>query len=320
MAEPTDAPPPAEPPAPPELPPAYALAAPEVATEPDSTWRLAPWLRRWWSPLFILLQLGAAIARILPAPAKRFLRTISIDQWRAIDADTPAPRATGRFYDHGILVICLTVAISLTLQEYIGDRGTFHKLFPIQGRDDYYELKSFAWWTGWRVLGYLVIPMLVLAAGGQRIRDYYVSTRGFFGHLPLYALLFALILPAVFLASRTDSFQHTYPFYRHTDRSTFDLLAWEAMYAAQFLSLEFFFRGFILHGLRHRIGANAVFVMIVPYCMIHFGKPLPETLGAIGAGLILGTLAMRTRSIWGGVVIHICVAVTMDVLAMRAGP
>ena len=35
--------------------------------------------------------------------------------------------------------------------------------------------------------------------------------------------------------------------------------------------------------------------MIVPYCMIHYGKPLPETLGAIGAGLILGTLAMRTQ-------------------------
>ena len=49
--------------------------------------------------------------------------------------------------------------------------------------------------------------------------------------------------------------------------------------------------------------------MIVPYCMIHYGKPMPETLGAIVAGLILGTLAMRTRSIWGGVLIHIGVAI-----------
>jgi membrane protease YdiL (CAAX protease family) len=61
-------------------------------------------------------------------------------------------------------------------------------------------------------------------------------------------------------------------------------------------------------------------VMIVPYCMIHYGKPMPETLGAIGAGLILGTLAMRTRSIWGGVLIHVGVATTMDVLALRGCP
>ena len=102
--------------------------------------------------------------------------------------------------------------------------------------------------------------------------------------------------------------------------SWLDLFVWEALYAAQFLSLEIFFRGFILHGLRRALGANAIFVMIVPYCMIHFGKPMPETLGAIGAGLILGTLAMRTRSIWGGVLIHIGVAMTMDVLALRGCP
>ena len=59
--------------------------------------------------------------------------------------------------------------------------------------------------------------------------------------------------------------------------------------------------------------------MIIPYCMIHYGKPLPETLGAIGAGILLGTIAMRTRSIWGGVIIHVAVAVTMDVLALRDG-
>ena len=47
---------------------------------------------------------------------------------------------------------------------------------------------------------------------------------------------------------------------------------------------------------------------------------MPETFGAIGAGLILGTLAMRTRSIWGGVLIHVGVAMTMDVLALAGCP
>jgi membrane protease YdiL (CAAX protease family) len=47
---------------------------------------------------------------------------------------------------------------------------------------------------------------------------------------------------------------------------------------------------------------------------------MAETFGAIGAGLILGTLAMRTRSIWGGVLIHIGVAMTMDVLALAGCP
>lgn len=241
--------------------------------------------------------------------------------WKVIDDETPTPPPERRFFSPVVMVVLLTVAVSLTLQEYIGDRGTFNKWFPQHGKDQYYELKSFAWWAGWRVLGYMILPMLVIAAmPGQRIRDYYISPRGFFKHLPIYVVLFLLISPAVIAASGTKAFQHTYPFYKYANRSTFDLVAWEALYAAQFLALEFFFRGFMLQGLREKLGSNAIFVMIVPYCMIHYGKPLPETLGAIGAGVILGTLAMRTRSIWGGVVIHVAVAISMDVLALRACP
>jgi hypothetical protein len=68
------------------------------------------------------------------------------------------------------------------------------------------------------------------------------------------------------------------------------------------------------------MGSSAIFVMIIPYCMIHYGKPMAETLGAIIAGTVLGTLAMRTRSIWGGVLIHVGVAVTMDLLALSHCP
>ena len=41
-------------------------------------------------------------------------------------------------------------------------------------------------------------------------------------------------------------------------------------------------------GLRRHFGSGAIFVMIVPYCMIHYGKPMTETLGAIGAGAGIG--------------------------------
>ena len=144
--------------------------------------------------------------------------------------------------------------------------------------------------------------------------------RDSFKHLWIFVALFGAFLPAVFVASTSDTFRHAYPFYRLANRSYADLVMWEALYGIQFVALEFFFRGFILQGLRRALGANAIFVMLVPYCMIHYGKPVPETLGAIAAGLVLGTLAMRTKSIWGGVLIHIGVATTMDVLALRGCP
>ena len=250
-----------------------------------------------------------------------FLRRITIDSWRKDQAEgghlLGGPASVQAF------VVLAVVAIVLTIQEYVGDRGTYEKLwpFPGPGMDHWWEIRGFAWWAGWRIFGYVVVPLITIALlPGERIRDYHLSPKGFFRHLVIYLGLFALVLPAVFIASRTQEFRETYPFYRGANHSYKDLLAWECIYAAQFTALEFFFRGFMLQGLRKALGANAVFVMIVPYCMIHYGKPMAETFGAIIAGLVLGSLAMRTRSIWGGVLIHVVVGVTMDLLALRACP
>jgi membrane protease YdiL (CAAX protease family) len=285
--------------------------------------RTAPHVASGWPLLGVRVAFVAAelVYIFTNAKYRGWIRFLTIDQWRAIDAETDRdPAQAGRF-DGRILVILVVVAVSLTLQEYIGDRGFFEAHWPPALGDQYFELKGFAWWSGWRVFGYVFMPALtLLCMPGVRVRDMHLSPRGFFKHLWIYVLLFLIVLPAVIAASRTPAFRHTYPFYRLANRSQFDLWCWEGLYAAQFVSLEIFFRGFILQGLRRALGSNAIFVMIVPYCMIHYGKPLPETLGAIGAGLILGTLAMRTKSIWGGVLIHIGVAMTMDVLALHGCP
>ena len=51
-------------------------------------------------------------------------------------------------------------------------------------------------------------------------------------------------------------------------------------------------------------GAGAIWSMVVPYCMIHYGKPYLEACAAIIAGVVLGSLAMRTRSIYAGFLVH----------------
>src|SRR6185436_16355444 len=80
---------------------------------------------------------------------------------------------------------------------------------------------------------------------------------------------------------------------------------------------EMFFRGFWLGALRRSFGSGAIFAMAVPYCMIHFQKPYLEVCGAIVAGIALGSLSMKTKSIYQGFLVHVTVAGLMDWLALR---
>ena len=129
---------------------------------------------------------------------------------------------------------------------------------------------------------------------------------------------FCFMLPLVYFVSTQDSFLIKYPFYRPATANDIypNLIIWELFYFIQFVSLEFFFRGFIVHGLKDEIGDYSVLLMVIPYCMIHFQKPFLETIGAIFAGLILGYLSLRKKSIFTGVALHFSVAIAMDVFAL----
>lgn len=178
-------------------------------------------------------------------------------------------------------------------------------------------LKTELWWGLVHLAGYVAIPALFLrfclrlpiAAAGLR---WALTGRW----LIWYALLAAPIVGFAFAVSFSPDFQQTYPFYRWAGRSWADLIAWEAIYLSQFVFLEFFFRGFLLDTLAPRFGAGAIFVMAVPYTMIHFVKPWPEALGAVAFGILLGILALRSRSIWGGAFVHMTIALSMDLMAL----
>lgn len=267
-------------------------------------------------------------------------RRFFLETWEAIHADAlaepePAERGTrvraGRKARRGEpfrvafslrpLLIFVASAVFLTLMEYFGGRETFEKLFPEAARDPQrVELYRLAFWAGARITGYGILPaLLVLLLPGERIVDYGLRVRGVSEHLWIYVVLYLAVLPLIVLVSFHPEFKTYYPFLKHTPRTIWNwrtLLTWEVLYAGQFLALEFFFRGFLLQSLRRQLGAWAIFAAVVPYCMIHYGKPFLEANAAIVAGIVLGTLALRTRSIWCGFLVHVSVAVTMDLAAL----
>jgi membrane protease YdiL (CAAX protease family) len=248
----------------------------------------------------------------------------------AIDAEAQAERARHPGSERRAAVALLCVAVCLLMIHYLKFETSLETLLAWIGRlngdavvlyrarhNPFYELYTELWWGAVHLLGYVVIPALVIRfILRERVRDFGLHWGETARYARWYLLLGTPIIGCAFLVSHRQDFLDYYPFYRQAFRSGFDLLAWEVIYLLQFAFLEFFFRGFFLHACKPAFGANAVFVMVVPYLMIHFAKPWLEASGAILFGLFLGVLALRSRSIWGGTMVHMSVALSMDLLAL----
>ena len=277
-----------------------------------------------YAPIKALLPIPIILA-IAPLIWLLFRKT-----WRELDAEAEQARVeTGLDYRRPAVCL-LIVALVLTLQEYYGGRGFYETWFrpwlvefeahghPRVNLSKYDEFYSYCWWVTARVTGYVLIPFPLwkLLFPQDSLLDMGLRGRGFTKHVWIYGLCLAAVVPAMLLVSSQPDFGNYYPFYKLASRSWFDFAMWEAIYWLQFFSLELFFRGWIVGALRKAMGAGAIFVMAVPYCMIHYGKPYLEAHGAIVAGVVLGSLALRTRSIYSGFLVHITVAFSMDFLAL----
>jgi membrane protease YdiL (CAAX protease family) len=185
---------------------------------------------------------------------------------------------------------------------------------------EYQELGRLVHWALVTVALYVIPPLIVMWCYGIKFEQAGLTGTDFWKHAWIYGIMLAIMAPVVWFASRQPAFNQYYPFYRQVNRSWFDLLIWEGCYTLQFIALEFFFRGFLLMLLSRSMGIYAIFVMTIPYCMIHFGKPTLEVYASIIAGIALGTVALATQSIWWGAALHIAVAWTMDYLATLKNP
>lgn len=170
------------------------------------------------------------------------------------------------------------------------------------------------------VLRTLVPAGIIVWLIGESPRDWGFRLRGIRKHFRVYGIMYLMMFPVLFWVSGFDSFRSYYPFYKRAAEGGSALWLYEIGYAFQFVGIEAFFRGFLTFGLAKRFGLLGIAIMTVPYTMIHFGKPAPEAFAAIIAGLVLGYLALRSKSFVPGIFLHVGVALTMDFLVLwRAG-
>ena len=237
----------------------------------------------------------------------------------------PEPPAGATPLDQRTTTIIVVSIVLLIVFQYFGKPESYRgsalatRLQPLADAwlGSHADMAPFVHWGVASIVLRVLIPFaLILFVFREPLANYGWKWRGTLPHLPLYAGLYVLMVPVIIWASTQASFQQKYPFYRSAAEGGAPFWGYELLYGAQFMGVEFFFRGFLTFALFKRFGYNALLIMAIPYVMVHFNKPLPETFGALGAALILGSLALRAGSCVPGIFLHWAVGMTMDVLAI----
>ncbi len=149
-----------------------------------------------------------------------------------------------------------------------------------------------------RPILYLVIPLLVLLLLGERPADYGLQLGDWRIGL-LVAGGAALVITPVILWLGTQP-----AFIAYYAKPGYDLGTLLVSFAADVLSAEFLFRGFLMFTLVRLAGPSGVLLATFPFVFVHLGKPELETMSTLFGGLFFGWLAWRTRSVLYGGLLH----------------
>lgn len=185
------------------------------------------------------------------------------------------------------------------------------------------DLQLWAYKVSINTLGILtvILPLFIVYWALDRNKNHYYGLipKRFDARPYFYMLL--IMLPIMIAASFIPSFQRQYPMYKVSEAHHIlnvpewvTILIYEFVYGFDFVTVEFLFRGFLVIGMIEILGRHAVLAMAVTYCFLHYGKPPGEAISSVFGGYLLGVVAYETKSIWGGVIVHVGIAWMMELI------
>ncbi|HRE42187.1 MAG TPA: CPBP family glutamic-type intramembrane protease [Ignavibacteria bacterium] len=130
-------------------------------------------------------------------------------------------------------------------------------------------------------------------------------------------IFFLVMLPVLFIVSNSPEFLRTYPQGgEQVAHSWKNFILFELSILVYMLGWEFLWRGYMLFGLKPKLGYYSVLIQMIPFFILHKGKPDLELFASIFAGLILGIQALRANSFIYCWLLHFVIMFTIDSISI----
>lgn len=218
-----------------------------------------------------------------------------------------------------IRILCLLAAILLIIHHHFAQPAFFDyhlaRRFIINPVNELYRYLYFFGAT-FIVLG--VFPLAIaLILWNERPSTWGVTLgKDKWRYLFASLILVLLLVPALALASNIPSIAAIHPLSKLALKYLKALLYYEAFLLLYVAGWEFFFRGFILFGLKRTTGDAAIYLQAIPYAIMHLDRSGIEALASIPIAVLLGHLAARTGSVLYGIIVHWLCAITLDIFVI----
>jgi len=222
-----------------------------------------------------------------------------------------------RNMDRKVIIIFISVAVLQTISWYYASRNFFRvNLFPdYQNNSDVYLYEYLYWFITDFFTFFIVAILIIKFVLKEDVKNYGLQIGDYKTGFLISLVFFLVMLPVIWFISATPAFSGKYPHLLSTRSSWDKFFIYESGMLLYMISWEFIWRGFMLFGLKEKFGYYSVLIQMIPFVILHNGKPAPETFGAIAGGIALGILAFRTNSIYYCVIAHMGVMFTIDIIS-----
>lgn len=210
-----------------------------------------------------------------------------------------------RKLDHQMVVVLVAAVVLVFLQLQVGNRRFFWEHISNGVAPANQDLFAWIWWFGMQGITGFVIPILILTLGFRRTPSELGLGLGDWRLASVLAIAYAVpVVIGTWVLSNGSDFQAQYPHFEGAESKWTVFLIYEAAFLFYWLGWEYLWRGFVLFGTAPAFGMGAIVIQMVPFALLHAGKPAAEAYLSILGGLALGALVWRCRSFWIAVPIH----------------
>jgi len=146
-----------------------------------------------------------------------------------------------------------------------------------------------------------IFPLFFLLVVRENPKNYGLSLGNVKLAVPVFVMLLTGLTLFGYVVAGMDAFKRFYPPVPADSRNYF------VLFLTYFLFMwgwEFLNRGFLLLGLKRYVGVYAVYIQLIPFVILHLGKPSFELYGSILFGLFFGFYAYLVDSFIYGAIAH----------------